>query len=764
MAAPSQFLGRFLIRRAPLLIALGVACVTQIGYAAEADGKKNQTDTDKTPVATDIRLRVRVHDVAGKPLAGIKGTVFKLTANGGGGMFDSGPKITQAGTTSPSTAEGLLESPALPLKAAYVLELHADGYAPESTRWTHPRQSGTVDLPPVALRRLGSVAGTLVDRQGKGIAKATVIQAGDGTKRLEAVTDANGHFDLAGVPEGQAIVCFDAAGFRFHGAVLACPSHDVRSELERTSDPRPRVLAPAADVGHPWSAEKRAAEVRRISEPMIARVLEKSSVNENDFSMVLSAARRDPERILAHLDRLKFDHPNSEFSIRYALGAALLQQGKTERAFKMIDGFKQPVAKIQAYLYWFQSDSVRKKSPDAHRQALAKARALLAMPIAPQQRPFFLCELATQLWELGDHDGARKLLDECVALFEKMPEESDGRPALQMQLAIAVSRFDFARTKKLAADLEPNQAIRLASEVARFRPQETESLLAEVPSDLSLAQLRGAANTLPNLCFRVAKVDPAAAERLSLKFSQVPQPKTDAEKMFGIGGSFGLNLSKEFIEFQVTKLKAGCYSLIAEGAAAHDPVAARRALEQGIALVKPLRTGYLYPTSQFYHTPAGLMALFVPVADRIDPALAREVFWRTLSLRVALPGESHERDMLEIDTSQLAGLVRFYDRPLAELMLAPLVARTRGRSFSGAAANFWVVRALGLDSPERAVAFVDSLCDLADAQGSSPRATAEQVIAGVLSAGATWDDSREKRLHAALGGLRSVYGFYVNEE
>ena len=186
-------------------------------------------------------------------------------------------------------------------------------------------------------------------------------------------------------------------------------------------------------------------------------------------------------------------------------------------------------------------------------------------------------------------------------------------------------------------------------------------------------------------------VDPAAAERLLLKFAQVPQPKTDAEKMFGIGGSFGLNLSKEFIEFQVTKLKAGCYSLIAEGAAAHDPAAARHALEQGVALVKPLRTGYLYPTSQFDHTPAGLMALFVPVADRFDSALAREIFWRALSLRVALPGESHERDMLDIDTSQLAGLVRFYDRSLSELLLAPLVARTRGRSFSGTPANFWVV-------------------------------------------------------------------------
>src|SRR5580700_4578777 len=226
---------RLLARCAALAIALSAACLAHGAGDAATAGKSDRSAADKGPAATSIRLRVHVHDAAGKPLAGVKATVVKLIApHGGGGMFDLGPKITQAGTTSPSTAEGLLESPALPLRAAYVLELNADGFAPESSRWTHPLQSGTVELPAVSLRRLGSVAGTLVDRQGKGIAKATVIQAGDGTKRLEAVTDANGHFDLADVPEGQAIVCFDAAGFRFHGALLACPSHDVRIELERT--------------------------------------------------------------------------------------------------------------------------------------------------------------------------------------------------------------------------------------------------------------------------------------------------------------------------------------------------------------------------------------------------------------------------------------------------------------------------------------------------------------------------------------------------
>ena len=124
---------------------------------------------------------MQVHDAAGKPLSGVTGTVFKLAMSRGGGMLDSGPSIKQTGTTSPSTAEGLDESAALPVKTAYVLELHADGFAPEWTRWTHPLQSGTVELPTVALRRLGTLAGTVVDRQGKGIAKATVIQAGDGT-------------------------------------------------------------------------------------------------------------------------------------------------------------------------------------------------------------------------------------------------------------------------------------------------------------------------------------------------------------------------------------------------------------------------------------------------------------------------------------------------------------------------------------------------------------------------------------------------------
>src|SRR5579885_3716940 len=126
-----------LFRRAALLIAIGSACLLHTGRVGAGDGTSGRDARAKAPAANTIRLRVRVTNQVGQPLAGVKGTVLKLKA-GGGGIFDSGPKIMQVGTTAPSTADGLIESPALPIKAVYVLELSADGFAPASTRWTHP--------------------------------------------------------------------------------------------------------------------------------------------------------------------------------------------------------------------------------------------------------------------------------------------------------------------------------------------------------------------------------------------------------------------------------------------------------------------------------------------------------------------------------------------------------------------------------------------------------------------------------------------------
>ena len=426
------------------------------------------------------------------------------------------------------------------------------------------------------------------------------------------------------MPAGRAIVCFDATGYRFHGAVLASPSDGVRVDLERLDDANPRVLKPAAAPEKQWSPEQRAATVKKILDPLIARILAESVVSERDQPILFAAARLDPERIQARLPHLKFARPYAASSIQYSVGSALLNSGKVQAALDAIDKFQNPQWKLQAYLYWFEAEPAKSKYPEVRRSALAKARAMFDKEIKPADNPYQFCQLAAQLSEAGDHAAAKKAFQDCQTLLDKMPANANGREALRMQLAIAVSREDVERAKKLAADAEPNQWIWLASEIARHHPKDVEPFLADVPGDLSLMQLRGAANNLPRLCLRLARHDPAAAERILLKYVHVPEPKTDAERMFGLGGSFNLNLSKEFIEFQVAKLKATCYALIAEAAVAHDLAAARHALTASIELVKPLREGFVYPFSQEYHGPSVLMAMLVPTAERIDPALARE--------------------------------------------------------------------------------------------------------------------------------------------
>ncbi len=196
------------MRRLPIYLAL-VLSFGVVSPAADA------------PALTTIRLRVRAEDTSGKPIAKARGVLFKTVPQSARAMRMESPlAITKQGAALVAGTDGVIETPSLAVKMAYVLEIEAEGFAPELTRWTHPSQTGTIELPPVKLRRLRAVKGTVVNRQGQPVPNVTAIQAGDGPKRLEAVTDGQGRFALNGVPEGNAVVCFEAAGYRFFGSVL----------------------------------------------------------------------------------------------------------------------------------------------------------------------------------------------------------------------------------------------------------------------------------------------------------------------------------------------------------------------------------------------------------------------------------------------------------------------------------------------------------------------------------------------------------------
>jgi hypothetical protein len=640
-----------------------------------------------------------------------------------------------------------------------VLEIDAEGYAPELSRWTHPTESGTVDLPTVKLRRLGVIKGTIVDRQGQPVPNVTVIQTGDSPKRLETVSDRQGRFELKGVTEGKVIVCFEAAGYRFYGSMLSCPADAARIELERDNDPNPHLLKRQPVSPNEWSPERRSAAAKKLLEPLVAAALAKTVIDETDVTMIMMAARTEPQRVLARIGDLKFALPFRREQIRNIATNSRSEKETPEALLLSASKLKDPQSQINAYLYWFRINQAKRANLAQRRIALKKAQDLIAAAKEPVSRGFWLCELGGQLWDIGDHDAARKVFKECRTLLEHMPADARGREGIRTTLATAVARDSTAEAKKLAGDLEPGPMFRLAGEVAHYHPEDVESLLASVPSELSLMQLSAVGNNLPRVCYQVARRNPAAAERILLKFARPPQAQSDAESIFGLGSSMFDNFSKELIDFQIFKVKAICYGLIADAAAKRDPAVARHALLQAIEIIRPLRAGFVHPANQFYHTPSGLMTLLIPVAERVDRALANEIFWRALSLRISLAGESYDRLMLDVDTPDLVDIVQFYDESVAAVVLEPILSRVVSRSYSGIRMYVWPIRSLTMLDPERAIAFPQLLSDRPGWDGSRPRDAANQAIANVLAS--PWDKDVSRRLNSQLTAMRNVYGAYV---
>ena len=411
---------------------------------------------------------------------------------------------------------------------------------------------------------------------------------------------------------------------------------------------------------------------------------------------MLVAARLDPQGVLARIDKLHFAQPARRALILNTAIDTSLDRGTPEASLAAIAKVDDRERQLDAYLYWFQRSGRTRHDLPARREALKRARGLLAASKSSDANWYRLCRLGSELWDTGDHEAAREVFKECGALLEKMPAGARGREGLRMNLAMALARDNVEEATKLATDLEPGPMLLMAGEIAREHPEAVEAFLANVPNQLSLMQLRGVANNLPELVFRMARHDPAAAERILVKYAQPPQAKSDAESIFGLGGGLFGNFSKELIDFQVLKVKAVCYGLLADAAAKRDPAAARHAVLQAVELLKPLRAGFVHPANQFYHTPAGMMVQLIPVAERIDPALANEIFWRTLSLRISMSGESFDRLMLDIDTPDLVNILRFYDERLAAGLLEPILSRLVKRSYSGMPTYAWSIQSLTL--------------------------------------------------------------------
>jgi hypothetical protein len=164
--------------------------------------------------------------------------------------------------------------------------------------------------------------------------------------------------------------------------------------------------------------------------------------------------------------------------------------------------------------------------------------------------------------------------------------------------------------------------------------------------------------------------------------------------------------------------------------AGHEEPANALLAEAFAALERASEAGGRRPSGLY--EPAAVAAALLPVAERVDPRLVRELSWRALSCRVPRPRGDTSADQNSHTDMKLAMMLARYDRGVARSLLEPWVgpdvpARVRvgigGLPFAAAAAI----------DPRRAVELVEALPDDPDPKSNGSKDAGRLAVARVLS-------------------------------
>ena len=186
--------------------------------------------------------------------------------------------------------------------------------------------------PPVlVLRRVGTLEGRVVNRQGQPLAGARIRQSGDGPMPTETLTAEDGRFRLPGVLEGPALLFAETKGYR--SALVGC------SVSPGSSDPPPVKITLAA---HQRSSHRRVpdAPIRPANRrgaspgPPADRAPRgegpRAGDDEQKYLFLRNAATIDAHSTIEWLDEAKFGDPDYADEVRSLLAAAIAGESLDE--------------------------------------------------------------------------------------------------------------------------------------------------------------------------------------------------------------------------------------------------------------------------------------------------------------------------------------------------------------------------------------------------------------------------------------------------
>jgi hypothetical protein len=645
----------------------------------------------------------------GQPIAGASVRIWALSLTPAGAIestrivrFDDSDEIL-------TDADGRFETPR-PLRRdrIYRAFASAEGFQAAQTRAIRTVEAGPTSFPDLVLvgdcRRV-EVLGQVLDRSGRPIEGVAVRTSSEGPCSRRGTTGLDGRFRIDDVPQGPIFLFAEKDGFRFLGLSISAGAAPVSLTLTRLDEPSTVSMTtrkiPSAGLGL----------ARRVLAPYAERVLTEGDQSTRTRALEL-LARVDPNRVLQLVKNPQVVDPWLADHLRHAASCSPATEPMAER-LTVVESIQDAEWRVIGQLD--AADALPETSRSLKRerveQALGDARSIGD----PARRVVALAKVADRLIDLGHLDRATQLLEETRPIAEGLPPATSGGRA-RVEFALAFARVDPKAALALTEGLvDPGAFDRCRVEIAR-------SLAARSPSEAakvleSLRDPRSIERALPALCQALAPVDPAQARRL-LARSRTEEPC----------------------------LAPYALGLMALAIADQDKPTATSWLREAFDRLGQVVSGSVGPGCS--RDPAAVASALLPVAERIDPTLVPEFFWKAVSFHSPRTGSEIRSDAV------LALLLARYNGEVARVFLDPLADRAITSNEADLAP---LIATLAVLDPFRAVRLIEELPEAPDLSFHRPKNEARLALAAALvqKTSACWDDAIARFLNLTAEASRN---------
>lgn len=259
------------------------------------------------------------------------------------------------------------------------------------------------------------------------------------------------------------------------------------------------------------------------------------------------------------------------------------------------------------------------------------------------------------LLDARDSQRAAEVMTEAEKIAEQLPEFDEETQQTFRMLALNLAKRDPTRAmgwlERIKHDYSyindgGDLAVSLLPEHPATAEETWHRTTKRLDGDWRRCHMGERGLQLANLCYRLAGINRQRAEQMAR-------------------------------ETQVQPLRVRGLAAVALRLADSDPDSARKLLESIVRdeLPRPEVDDDFDPFGFRHLAPPLTAAWLLPIAERVDPQLGRECFWRSLALRPARPRRGQRNDEAEQIDISLTMMLSRYDRDIARALLQPLIAR-----------------------------------------------------------------------------------------